>query len=63
MYIWIGFVALRRRDDAQPEVQAGLALGIGVLDRYLDIAEKELAKGPYLCGNDLTRFPVREWPG
>ncbi len=35
-----------------------LRRAIGVLNRYLDIAEKQLAGGSYLCGNDLTLADV-----
>ncbi len=32
---------------------------IRFLDRYLDIAEKQLAMAPYLCGNDFTLADVQ----
>jgi glutathione S-transferase len=36
-----------------------LKQAIGVLDRYLDIAEKQLAKAPFLCGGDFTLADVQ----
>lgn len=36
-----------------------LRRAIGVLDGYLDIAEKQLASAPYLCGHDLTHADIQ----
>jgi glutathione S-transferase len=36
-----------------------LRAAIQALDRYLDIAEKRLAMGPYLCGADFTLADVQ----
>ena len=36
-----------------------LRRALGVLNGYLDIAEKQLASGSYLCGNDLTLADVQ----
>jgi len=38
---------------------AALKQAIGILDRYLDIAERKLAGGAYLCGDDLTLADVQ----
>ncbi len=42
----------RRNPDA-------LRQAIRVLDHYLDIAEKQLASAPYLCGDDFTLADVQ----
>jgi glutathione S-transferase len=42
------------RRDANALKQA-----LQVLDRYLDIAERQLAKGAFLCGDDLTPADVQ----
>jgi glutathione S-transferase len=42
------------RQDANALKQA-----IGVLDRYLDIAERQLAKAPFLCADHLTLADVQ----
>jgi glutathione S-transferase len=36
-----------------------LRQAIRFLDHYLDIAEKQLAIAPYLCGNDFTLADVQ----
>lgn len=49
----------RGRQDAD-----ALKPAMGVLGRYLDIAEKQLAKAPYLSGDDFTLadMTISPWP-
>jgi glutathione S-transferase len=38
---------------------AAIRSAIGVLDRYLEIAETQLARGSYLCGEDFTLADIQ----
>ena len=49
---WSARLLRRRNPDA-------LRQAIRVLDHYLDIAEKQLASAPYLCGDDFTLADVQ----
>ena len=41
------------------QYRAALEQAIGILDRYLDIAETQLGAAPFLCGDDLTLADVQ----
>ncbi len=47
------------RTPAERRDPAALKRALGVLDRYLDIAENELARASFLCGEDFTLADVQ----
>ena len=47
------------RTPAERRDAKAIRAAIGVLDRYLDIAENELANAPFLCGEELTLADIQ----